>query len=356
MGYWGGWGYDWAPRPTVAERKKSAAKEIAALAKKGRTVSPVVIEGRTIAHTFWGKAWCQNLERYSDISNRLERGRSYVRSGSVIDLRIGPGKVEALVRGSELYEVTLTVSPVEAARYRAVIALCAGKIDSVIELLQGKLSGAVMEVITCKEKGLFPAPKQIGMRCSCPDFATMCKHVAAVLYGIGARFDAEPELLFRLRGADPGELVSSAAAGTLAGARAVAKDKTLAGDLGDVFGIDLDLDPGPSAEKVSAKPVPVKKAAAKPIAVEQASVKPKAKPVAGKPKPTAKRVARQRRTEAPPVTITALALSRLGVPPSTVHSWIRAGVLERTEAHGVYVRTKELEERLMRRLLPRTRA
>lgn len=238
---------DWADFPryvSVAERQKSAAQEIAAFRKKGREISPVKLEGRAIATTFWGKAWCQNLERYSDYESRLPRGRSYVRSGSVVDLQIAPGKVSALVRGNELYKVTITIGPVEPSRWKAIIAECTGKIGSVIELLQGKLSSAVMEVITSPQTGLFPAPKQIRLQCSCPDAAILCKHAAAALYGVGARLDREPELLFRLRGVDPAELSSTAAAGALSGARRVAKEKVLGGDLASVFGIELD--PGPA--------------------------------------------------------------------------------------------------------------
>lgn len=334
MGYWGSW-YDWEPRPTVGERKKAAEKEIAKLRKKGRAVSPVVLEGRTIARTFWGKAWCTNLERYSDIANRLERGRSYVRSGSVVDLQVARGKVEALVRGTSLYEVEITVKPVEKERYRRVVEACAGKIASVIELLQGKLSGAVMEVITCPEKGLFPAPRQIGMRCSCPDSATMCKHVAAVLYGIGARFDEDPKLLFLLRDADPAELASGAAAGKLTGAGPVAKEKALTGDLAGVFGIDLDL--GPSAP---AAPPPAERPRA---AAKRAAAK--AEPPAPKP----------RRKAAPPATITGAELSQMGVPPPTVQYWLKTGVLARTGVRGQYLRTAVTEARLAQHRLRRER-
>jgi uncharacterized Zn finger protein len=319
MGYSGSW-YDWTPRPTVGERKRKAEKQIAKLQKSGRVLAPVLIEGRTIARTFWGKAWCENLERYSDIANRLERGRSYVRSGSVIDLRIDQGTVDALVQGSELYRVHVTVEPVESKQYRAIIGECAGKIDSLIELLQGKLSGAVMEVITRKETGLFPAPRQIGLACTCPDSARMCKHVAAVLYGIGARFDQEPELLFRLRGADPAELVSHAAAGAIAGPREVAKEKTLGGDLADVFGIELDLGKG---EERAVKTPAAKKRHAK---------------------------------AAPPATITGAELTALGVPPATVQSWLKTGVLGRTETRGVYQRTPETEVRIERHRARRARA
>ena len=260
FGRWGGY----PAYVSVAERKKAAAKEIAALAKKGKKVSPVVVEGTAIACTFWGKAWCKNLERYSDLANRIPRGRSYVRSGAVIDLQIEPGKVSALVRGSALYTVTIAIEPVEMARWNGIVRECAGKIDSVIELLQGKLSNAVMAVISRQETGLFPTPRQIRMRCSCPDAATMCKHVAAALYGIGARLDHAPEMLFRLRGADPAELVTTAATSAVSRKRPITKKKTFRGDLAGVFGIDLDAGPAsPQRQKTpAAKPVP---AVARPI-------------------------------------------------------------------------------------------
>ena len=192
--YYGGF----APYVSVAERRRKAAKKVAALQKKGKTISPVHIEGRTIARTFWGKAWCDNLEAYSDFSNRLPRGRAYVRNGSVIDLQITRGEIVAMVSGSSIYTVKITIRALEQPRWKAVIGHCSGQIDSLVELLQGKFSRGVMEIITCKERGLFPAPKQIAMDCSCPDGAVMCKHVAAVLYGVGARLDESPELFFQL--------------------------------------------------------------------------------------------------------------------------------------------------------------
>jgi uncharacterized Zn finger protein len=255
-GYGGSWGYP--PKTTVRDRVARAAKQAAALAKKGKKLSPVVLEGRAIARTFWGKAWCENLERYSDYANRLPRGRSYVRSGSVLDLQIEPGRVEALVQGSRLYTIVITIAPVEPAVWKAIVGECAGKIDSAIELLQGKLSRSVMEVITRAETGLFPAPRRIRMDCSCPDSASLCKHLAAVLYGIGARLDAQPDLLFRLRGADPTELVTTAAGGAVIGTGEIAKERRLSADLGSVFGIDLDT--GPAATRGAA---PRKRAKAK---------------------------------------------------------------------------------------------
>ena len=202
------WG--WRPYVSAAERRLQALREVDKRRKKGHVVSPVRVEGRTIVKTFWGKSWCDNLERYSDFANRLPRGRTYVRNGSVIDLQISPGEIKALVSGSEIYEVAVKVAPVTKARWRSICKDCAGAIDSLIELLQGRLSTGVMERICLRNTGLFPSPKEIKLSCSCPDWAEMCKHVAAVLYGIGARLDQQPELLFRLHGVDEKELIAHA--------------------------------------------------------------------------------------------------------------------------------------------------
>jgi hypothetical protein len=87
--------YEWRPYVPVAERRRKAMREMEKRKKKGHAVSPVTVEGRTIARTFWGKAWCENLEGYSDYANRLPRGRTYVRNGSVVDLQIKPGEIHA---------------------------------------------------------------------------------------------------------------------------------------------------------------------------------------------------------------------------------------------------------------------
>ena len=202
--------YGWKPYVPAAARRRKAEREVAKRKKEGQAVSPVVIDGRTIAKTFWGKSWCENLERYSDFENRLPRGRTYVRNGSVVDLQITAGAIHALVSGSELYEVRLSVSPVAKARWKAICEDCGGAIDSLVELLQGRLSKGVMERMCREQHGLFPTPDEIRLACSCPDWAGMCKHVAAVLYGVGARFDHQPELLFRLRGVDEKELIVQA--------------------------------------------------------------------------------------------------------------------------------------------------
>jgi uncharacterized Zn finger protein len=235
-GDWGGW-----PRYVpVAERRAKALKQAEKLRKKGQPLAPVVIAGRIIAATFWGKAWCENLERYSDYENRIPRGRAYLRNGSVVDLKIGAARVDALVSGSHLYSVEIEIRSLKAAVWKGVKGACTGRIGSLLELLQGKLSREVMEIVTKSQTGLFPEPAEISFRCSCPDWASMCKHVAAVLYGVGARLDREPELLFKLRGVDHRELIAAPGAADLAASPGM-RDKMIAEeDLAGIFGIEID--------------------------------------------------------------------------------------------------------------------
>ena len=257
-----GWG--WRPYVTVAERRRKAAREMEKRKKKGHAVSPVIIEGRVIATTFWGKSWCENLEHYSDYANRLPRGRTYVRNGSVVDLQITAGAIRAWVSGSELYEVSLTVAPVAKARWKSICNDCAGAIDSLVELLQGRFSKGVMERICRRSLGLFPAPAEIKLSCSCPDGAYLCKHVAAVLYAIGARFDHQPELLFRLRAVDEKELIAEAGKALPLAKQAPAPGRVLGGDLADIFGLDMGQSSAPKLPKK-------KTSAAKKAAVAQKS-------------------------------------------------------------------------------------
>jgi uncharacterized Zn finger protein len=274
MGYYDNYG--WRPYVPVAERRRQAAREMQKLAKKGHPVSPVVIEGRAIARTFWGQAWCDNLERYSDFANRLPRGRTYVRNGSVVDLQIAAGEVTARVSGSEIYEVAVKVAAVPKARWSAICVDCAGAIDSLVELLRGRFSKGVMERICQQKTGLFPAPAELTFSCSCPDWASMCKHVAAVFYGIGARLDARPELLFKLRKVDEQDLIAKAGTGLPLSKRGPAADRVLAGDgLSELFGLDLGM-PG---DEPTAKAPPAKAAKRRsPASAKKKPPKPKARP------------------------------------------------------------------------------
>jgi uncharacterized Zn finger protein len=264
------WYYNYRPYVPVAQRRARAAKFAAKLAKKEkRTLAPVELAGRIIASSFWGKAWCENLESYSDFENRLPRGRTYVRNGSVIDLQIERGKVKAIVSGSEIYQVSITIKTLPASAWSRVKKDCARSIDSLIDLLQARFDQGIMQRLTQRAGGLFPQPKEIQMKCSCPDWAGMCKHVAATLYAVGARLDAAPELLFTLRNVDHLDLIGHAVnADNLDQALQGQSGASLQGaDLGEVFGIELD------AGGVKNKTAPKSRAATKPASR-------KAKPVA----------------------------------------------------------------------------
>jgi hypothetical protein len=237
----GGWDY-YPPYVSVAQRKANSTRALTKLLKKSkRTPEPIVAHRkRQVADTFWGKAWCDNLERYADFANRLPRGRTYLRNGSVLDLAIAGGRVEAYVAGRELYRVTIAIAPVAKRRWRRVVARCTGRIGSLVGLLRGELSDDVLAVLTQAKDGLFPEPREMTLDCSCPDWAGVCKHVAAVLYGVGIRLDVRPELFFVLRQVDQAELLGSAIAGPVARARPAAGKRIPDDRLSAVFGIELE--------------------------------------------------------------------------------------------------------------------
>lgn len=246
--------FRWKPYVPVAQRRRKAARAAARLANTGKAPAPVTAARGAIARTFWGKAWCENLERYSDYSNRLPRGRTYLRNGSVIDLGIAAGSVTAQVMGSSLYRVEVNISPLPARQWQGIARDCAQSIDSLVELLQGQLSTSVMERITRPGTGLFPTPKEISFSCSCPDWAAMCKHVAATLYGVGTRLDAQPDLLFTLRKVDASDLIARAGEGGPPARKSPGAGRILdASKLAEVFGIDMAAP--------AAKPPPARAAA-----------------------------------------------------------------------------------------------
>src|SRR5215831_9763927 len=219
MAWYGGdrWDY-YPPYVSVGEKKARGALALAKLLKKSKRAADPVVLGhrkRQLAATFWGQAWADNLERYADLANRLPRGRAYLRNGSVLDLTIGPGRVEAYVAGSELYRVTIDITPLGKTRWRRVVGRCTGRIGSLVGLLRGELSADVLAVLTDAREGLFPEPRELALDCSCPDGADVCKHVAAVLYGIAVRLDTRPEVFFDLRQVDQAELIGSATTGVV---------------------------------------------------------------------------------------------------------------------------------------------
>jgi uncharacterized Zn finger protein len=228
------------PYVSAAQRKAKARREVAKREKKGQQLLPVHVEGLKLGKTFWGKAWCEHIETFSDFQSRLPRGKTYVRNESIVDLQVRTGMITAMVMGSELYTIRVRITPLSAAQWRSIKKKTAGQINSLVELLQGKLSDAVMQSVTGQTDGLFPKPGQIEMECSCPDAAEMCKHLAAVLYGVGCRLDEQPELLFKLRGVDHTELITEATRAASVSTD-VGNRKTIAvSDLNAVFGIEID--------------------------------------------------------------------------------------------------------------------
>ena len=294
---WGRYGFEYREYVPVARKKAMAVAAAKKLAEKEkRKPAPVVIEGRKITKTFWGQAWCDNLEAYSDFANRLPRGATYVRNGSVADLVIQAKKIKAIVGGSEVYTVTIEIDSLSKKAWTQLKQDCSSSIDSLFDLLSGKFSDGVMQRLTRKADGLFPSPKEIKLDCSCPDYSDCCKHIAAVMYGVGARLDKQPELLFLLRDVDHQELVTEAVSDGNLEQELSSGANTLDGaDLGAMFGIELVPVASASKKKPAAKkPVAGRKKTAtakavpaKPVAVKVDAAKmTRVKTVAGKPKAT----------------------------------------------------------------------
>ena len=254
---------------SVGERKKQADQRYEALRKKCPGIRRVEVTGRSLACTWWGRAWNHNLERYADYANRIDRGKRYLRQGSVLDLTISPGTVTALVLGSRLapYEVMLTIRPLSGAAWQRLVARAEGKVDSMDALISGAFPDALSSLLMEQDRGLFPHPDEIALSCSCPDWATMCKHVAATLYAVGVRLDEDPSLLFTLRNVGMKALVSETvrsmkdrlvASATGASGRFLDRGE----DLSALFGICIALPdeknppaaPGTSAAPDSRKP------------------------------------------------------------------------------------------------------
>jgi uncharacterized Zn finger protein len=245
---------------SVAEKKRKTQKAVEKLKKKNSNISPIVIQGRRLANTWWGKAWNDNLESYSDYENRIDRGRSYVRNGAVLDLKIEKGTVAALVQGSSSkpYKVVIEIYQIKDDVWDNIKKSCEGKIESLQELIDGKFPKALSELFTAKGSGLFPTPKEIAFGCSCPDWAVMCKHVAAALYGVGARLDENPALFFTLRNVNVEELISEAIRGktkdmlgrTGAKSRRILENTDVVGMFGvDVEGSDIVQNPNSKTGK-----------------------------------------------------------------------------------------------------------
>lgn len=321
----------WAPYVSVAERRAKALKQMGKLRKKGVDIQPIEITGRIIARSYWGEGWCDHLDSFSDYSNRLPRGRTYVRNGSVCHLDIRKGEVEAIVSGSSLYTINIKINPLTQSKWGALKKQCTGKIGSLLELLQGRLSDEIMDVVTDRKNGLFPLSGEIEMDCNCPDGAGMCKHIAAVVYGIGARLDTRPELLFLLRGVNHEELIDTDTDTTqITGGKSQRnRRRTIASDaLEDVFGVELEGTPEatpvrrPTASKkpkkksaAIKKAAPAKKRPAKKVAKKAAK---KATKKARLFKPTPRSIAKLRKS----LGMTRVQFAKAcGVSAQSIKNW-----------------------------------
>lgn len=316
---------------SVGQKMAKAEKKLKQLRKKMPHIKPVILSGNSLARTWWAKSWNDNLERYADYDNRIGRGRSYLRHGAVLDLQISPGKVAALVMGSEAnpYAITITIQPVAAKHWQTIKKQCQGHLKSLQDLLAGTFPKALAEIFFTQHHGLFPTPQDIRFHCSCPDSASMCKHIAATLYGIGARFDEDPSLFFTLRGVDSEDLIADAVKGSTDELLNKTRKKTAKviddADLSDLFGIDLDPEPDFTG-KNTAQPV---------------HTPAKHKNIPKSPQTAIARVAAIIVAESSGVTIADL-VTKTGYPKrklyGIVHRLKQAGKIKNT-AHGVYGRS-----------------
>ena len=280
----------WAPYVPVAQRRANASREASKFAKKGQQLRPIHIKTQAIATSFWGLAWCKNLENYADWANRLPRGRTYARDGSIIHLQVESGSIKALVSGSSLYKIDISIDALDAKRWTAIRRDCASEVSSLLDLMRGKLPSGVLARLTDPKQGMFPIPKELKLNCSCPDYATMCKHVAATLYGVGHLLDTEPALFFKMRGVNQSDLVSDAmTTQSTEDSIGLSQQSELAGeDLSALFGIDLttpqDVSPKvtqrqpakttkPAKSTQRAKPTKPSKLAASRAASDDAAIK-----------------------------------------------------------------------------------
>lgn len=341
MSHWSRGGF---PRyVSQAERKRKAERLRQAEAKRGIVLRPVACEGRAIARSFWGRSWCDNLESYASMANRLDRGRTYVRNGSVIDLVVERGRVRAQVVGSEPYRVEIGVKPLAAKAWAAVVERCAGEVGSVVEVLQGRLPTTLLALLADPDSGLFPPPDDLDFECSCPDFAKVCKHVAAALYGVGARLDHEPGTFFLLRGVEVTDLATRGAGALAAseGSGAIATD-----ELGALFGIELDTGSPAGAVVEPALPGPV---AAGPKRKGRAPASPTKPPVPSKPlkKPASPKA------KALPARLGWSDLHARGADDATISDWVRRGIVGPPDARARYATTKRTAAALAKLAPPR---
>lgn len=219
-------------------------KKIARRRQEGEPLQSLLPNAkRDLCTTFWGQAWNRHLVAHAQYQGAMSPARTALRRGQVMDLQITPGEARSVVAHHDLWEVHIHIKPLDEETWSELKTACAGKIGSLLELLDGKLSDEVMREVTHTEHGLFPSPGEIRCRCTCEDESDLCRHSAATLYGVGVKLDESPALLFELRQVNPAELsaavTSSMGEWDLPDFAINAEDLPM-GDLSALFGIDLE--------------------------------------------------------------------------------------------------------------------
>lgn len=209
------WFYDYYDAPSVSELIRMAQENLS----KNNRYSPVILNNssrfsKNICNSWWGNAWCKNLERYADCNNRIDRGKSYLKNNMVIDLKINGGEIYAKVQGSRKtpYTVKITIDPIDEKKRLRIEEQATGKIQNLEALINGTFPEELKDIFF-QNDGLFPSLKEIHFNCSCPDFARMCKHVSAALFGVGIRLDKNPIYFFQMRGINIDDFVNKAVFG-----------------------------------------------------------------------------------------------------------------------------------------------
>lgn len=239
------WNTPYYSQPSTEELQRRAKASQEAADERGHLLEPVIIEGRNIATSWWGKAWCANLESYADYDTRLPRGKRYVKTGTVIDLKINEGNIQAKVQGNRKipYTVKIYISTLNAKKCQPIIDRCSNKPETLDSLLKGDFPEEMKDLFLSKD-GLFPSPNEISISCSCPDWAVLCKHAAAVLYGIGNRFDKDPMLFFTLRGIDVNRFIdvslSNHVDNLLKNADKIGSHRLESEELDELFGFQIE--------------------------------------------------------------------------------------------------------------------
>ena len=223
------------PHLSAAARKALAEQERKRVLAENPDFIPLrVTHTQKLARSFWGQAWNRNLDTYQDYDTRFDRGRRHLRAGAVVNLQLIGPQVEAHVWDHRLYPVSATFAPLDTEKWAAFRKDSAGEFDSLVALLQGKVSDTLLARIIDPQKGLFPERQALTYRCTCLDDAPLCEHIAAVLYGIGVCFDENAELFFSLRAISIHDWMQ-----TLGDCLLQEVGPPSAQELGDLFDIDL---------------------------------------------------------------------------------------------------------------------